>query len=121
MREGGRNRWQRTHHHLCACLPSSIITTDLYDELIRCHRGEDSRITIERHRERRRNIEGRNLERDFKYLAPAREAHATCAVRPPSTTTGYGGVRRLHHISGWWFRHYLSEKYDGTANPTEFL
>jgi hypothetical protein len=47
----------------------SIATTDLRNELIHCCRGEDSRITIECHRERRRNIEGRNLERDFESLS----------------------------------------------------
>jgi hypothetical protein len=55
-----------------ACVPLSIATVDLHDDLI--HRrdgGEDSCITIEGHRERHRNIEGRNLERDFESLAPA--------------------------------------------------
>jgi hypothetical protein len=51
-----------------ACVLLSIATTDLRDESIRRRRGKDSRITIERHRERRRNIEGRNLERDFNVL-----------------------------------------------------
>jgi hypothetical protein len=37
------------------------VTIDL-DEIIRHHRGEDSRITIEHHRERHCNIKGRNLE-----------------------------------------------------------
>jgi hypothetical protein len=50
--------------HQAHVLPS-IVMADLCDELICHHRGEDSRITIERHRERRSNIEGRNLERDF--------------------------------------------------------
>jgi hypothetical protein len=49
----------------------SIATTDLRDKLIRHHWGENSHITIECHRERRRNIEGRNHERDFESLAPA--------------------------------------------------
>jgi hypothetical protein len=47
----------------------SITTIDLCSELIRYHRGEDSHITIEHHRERRHNIEGRNLERDFESYA----------------------------------------------------
>jgi hypothetical protein len=55
----------------------SIVTTDLRDKLIRHHWGENSHITIECHRERRRNIEGRNHERDFESLAPAREVLAT--------------------------------------------
>jgi hypothetical protein len=55
-------------HH--ACVLPSIVTADLHDELIYHRRGEDSRITIERHRERCRNVKGRNLERDFESLAP---------------------------------------------------
>jgi hypothetical protein len=51
---------------------------------LNCHRdGEDSRITIERQCERRRNIEGCNLEGEFNSLAPAQEvpaAHATCPL-----------------------------------------
>jgi hypothetical protein len=58
--------------HQARVLPS-IMTADLRDELIHCRRGEDSRITIERHRERRCNVESRNLERDFESLAPAHE------------------------------------------------
>jgi hypothetical protein len=67
--------------HQARVLPS-IATAHLHDELIRRRRGEDSCITIERHCERRRNIEGRNLERDFESLAPAREAPTSRAMRP---------------------------------------
>jgi hypothetical protein len=66
--------------------------TDLRDELNHHRRGEDSRITIERRHERRRNIEGRNLERDFESLAPSREALVARVMRPPSSPTGSGGV-----------------------------
>jgi hypothetical protein len=68
------------------------MTVDLRDELIHRRRGEDSHITIERHHERHRNIEGRNLERDFESLALAREALETRAMRPPSSPVGSGGV-----------------------------
>jgi hypothetical protein len=44
---------------------------DLRAELNRRPDGEDSHITIERQRERRRNIKGRNLEGEFNSLAPA--------------------------------------------------
>jgi hypothetical protein len=87
--------------HQARVLPS-IMTAGLRDELIHCRQGEDSRITIERHRERRCNVESRNLERDFESLAPAREVPAAHAMRPPSSPSGSGGVWRLHHISGWW-------------------
>jgi hypothetical protein len=49
---------------------ASYQTTDLREE-INCRRGgEDSRTTIERNREMRRDIEGHNLERDFDLHAP---------------------------------------------------
>jgi hypothetical protein len=65
---------------------------DLRDELIHDRRGEDSRITIERHCERHRTIKDRNLERDFESLAPAREAPTARAMRPPSSLAGSVGV-----------------------------
>jgi hypothetical protein len=67
--------------HQAHVLPS-IAMVDLYDELIRRHRGEDSRVTFEHHRERHCNVEGCNLERDFESLASTREALAACAMRP---------------------------------------
>jgi hypothetical protein len=70
----------------------SIVMAELRDELIRHRRGEDSRITIKHHCERRHNIEGRNLKRDFESLAPAREAPTVRAMRPPSSPAGSGGV-----------------------------
>jgi hypothetical protein len=50
--------------------------TDLRKEINRRRGGEDSRTTIECNRERRRDIEGRNLERDFDLhaLVGARQA-----------------------------------------------
>jgi hypothetical protein len=63
-----------------ACAPSgprvtvsSITTGDLRDELCH-HEGEDSGVTIERWRERCRNIKARNLEKDFSTISPVREA-----------------------------------------------
>jgi hypothetical protein len=67
----------------------NITMADLRDELMRRRRGgeggrgEDSCITIECHRERHRNIKGRNLERDFESLAPAREAPAAHVMCQP--------------------------------------
>jgi hypothetical protein len=76
--------------------------TDLRDKHIRRRRGEDSHITIEYHRERRHNIEGRNLKRDFESLAPTQETSVACVMRPPISPAGSAGVWCLHHISGWW-------------------
>jgi hypothetical protein len=43
---------------------ASYTTTDLREEINRRRGGKDSRTTIQRHRERRQDIEGR-LEKDF--------------------------------------------------------
>jgi hypothetical protein len=67
--------------HQAHALPS-IAMADLHDELIHCRIGEDSHITIERHRERHRNIEGRNLKRDFESLSSTREPPVTRALCP---------------------------------------
>jgi hypothetical protein len=45
-------------------------TDDLRVELNRRRTGEDARISLERACERRQNIEGRNLDRDFTAEAP---------------------------------------------------
>jgi hypothetical protein len=104
-------------------VPLSIATVDLRDELIRHRGGEDSHITIERHHERRHNIEGRNLERDFEYLAPAREAPVARVMHPPSSPVGSGGCMVLvpHLWMVVWqckFWPHPSEKYNGTVNPS---
>jgi hypothetical protein len=56
-----------TQHHTPMV---SYMTTDLREEINRCCGGEDSRTAIEHHRERRRDIEGRNLKKDFNLHAP---------------------------------------------------
>jgi hypothetical protein len=43
---------------------------DLWAELNRRRAGEDARVSLERARERRQNIEGRNLDQDFTAVAP---------------------------------------------------
>jgi hypothetical protein len=45
-------------------------TDDLRVELNRRRTGEDARVSLERARERRQNIEGRNLDRDLAAEAP---------------------------------------------------
>jgi hypothetical protein len=110
--------------HQSRVLPS-IVTGDLRDELICRRRGEDSHTTIECHRERRHNIEGRILERDFESLGPAPEAPATRAIHPPSSPADSGGVWCLHHISRWWSGHASSgstcqRSMTGRSTPPNF-
>jgi hypothetical protein len=44
---------------------SGAQTDDLQAELHRRRTGEDARVSLERARERRQNVEGHNLDRDF--------------------------------------------------------
>jgi hypothetical protein len=45
-------------------------TDDLRVELNRRRTGEDARVSLERARERRQNIYGRDLDQDFAAVAP---------------------------------------------------
>jgi hypothetical protein len=51
-------------------------TDDLRAELNRRRAGEDARVSLEKVRERRRNIEGRNLYQDFAAVASQTPAGA---------------------------------------------
>jgi hypothetical protein len=111
------------------CMPmASYQTTDLREKINHHRGGEGSRTTIEHNRERRRDIEGHNLERDFDLHASAGARQATHAPLPPGSlrVSGGGGcmalVPQLHMVV--WppkFNPQLPKKYDGTVNPTEFL
>jgi hypothetical protein len=97
----------------------SLATTDLRAELEPRRSGEDNRITIELHRERRRN-----LDDDF---GAADATHVGQAARTlTSLRTGGGGCMVLtpHLWKVVWphkFWPHLPEKYDGSVSPAEFL
>jgi hypothetical protein len=69
-----RTRSSRRQHEASAfvCWPSvrGAQTNDLRAELNRRRAGEDARVSLERARERRQNIDGRNLDQDFATVAP---------------------------------------------------
>jgi hypothetical protein len=69
-----RPRSSRRQHEASASVRSPSVrgaqTNDLRAELYRRHAGEDVRASLERARERRQNIEGRNLDQDFAVVAP---------------------------------------------------
>jgi hypothetical protein len=69
-----RPRSSRRQHEASASVRSPSVrgaqTNDLQAELNRRCAGEDARISLERARERRQNIEGRNLDQDFAAVAP---------------------------------------------------
>ena len=82
-------------------------------------RGKDARVTMERTRERRLNIEGRKLDAELDTAAPKPQGH----VQAPVTRVGCAVL--AHHLRAVaWpskFRPHLSEKYDGMTNLSEFL
>jgi hypothetical protein len=92
-------------------------TDDLWAELNRRRAGEDARVSLEKACERRQNFEGRNLDQDFT----ARDARIQVGV--PLVGVGCAALADHLRVVTWppKFRPHLSEKYDGTSNPLEFL
>jgi hypothetical protein len=101
----------------------SVQTNDLRAELNRRRAGEHARISLERTRERRRNIEGRILDQDFAAVAPQTPAGARIQTGVPLAGVGCAALADHLYAATWppKFRPHLSEKYDGTTNPSEFL
>jgi hypothetical protein len=98
-------------------------TNDLRAELNRRRAGEDAWVSLERVRERRQNIEGRNLDQDFAAVAPQTLAGARIQAGVPLAGVGYAALTDHLRAASWpsKFRPHLLEKYDGTSNPSEFL
>jgi hypothetical protein len=98
-------------------------TDDLRAELNRRRTGEDARVSLERARERRQNIEGRNLDRDFAAEAPQTPVGARSQTGVPLAGVGCAALADHLRAVSWppKFRPHLPEKYDGTSNPSEFL
>jgi hypothetical protein len=98
-------------------------TGDLQVE-INCRRaGEDARVSLERARERRQNVEGRNLDQDFVGVAPQTPGGVRSQAGVPLADIGCTALADHLRVASWpsKFRPHLPEKYDGTTNPSEFL
>jgi hypothetical protein len=98
-------------------------SNDLWAELNRMCAGEDARVSLERARERRQNVEGRNLDYDFAAVAPQIPTGARIQAGVPLAGVGYAALADHLRAVTWpsKFRPHLPEKYDGTSNPSEFL
>jgi hypothetical protein len=104
--------------------PASLERTDdLRAELNRRHAGEDARVSLEMARESRLNFEGHNLDQDFAAVTLQTPRGARIQAVVP--LAGVGCAALVDHLCAvTWpskFRSHLSEKYDGTSNPSEFL
>jgi hypothetical protein len=122
-----RPRSSRRQREMTASVHSPFVrgaqTDDLRAELNRRCTGEDARVSLERARERRQNIEGRNLNRDFAADAPQTPVGARSQTGVPLAGVGCAALADHLHTASWSpkFRPHLPEKYDGTTNPSEFL
>jgi hypothetical protein len=98
-------------------------TNNLQAELNRRRAGEDARISLERARERRQNIEGRNLDQDFVAAAPQTPMDTRSQAGVPLAGVGCTALTDHLRTTSWppKFWPHLPEKYDGTSNPLEFL
>jgi hypothetical protein len=98
-------------------------TDDLRAELNRRRTREDARVSLERAREHRQNVEGRNLDRDFAAEAPQTPVGARSQTGVPLTGMGCAALAGHLRTMSWppKFWPHLPEKYDGTMNPSEFL
>jgi hypothetical protein len=122
-----RPRSSRHQHEASASVRSPSVrgaqTNDLRAELNRRHAGEDARVPLERARERRQNIEGRNLDQDFAAIASQAPMGTRSQAGVPLAGVGCAALADHFHVSSWppMFRPHLPKKYDGTSNPSEFL
>jgi hypothetical protein len=98
-------------------------TNDLRAELNRMRAGEDARVSLERARERRQNIDGRDLDQGFAAVAPQTPMGTRSQMGVPLAGVGCAALADHLRVASWppKFRPHLPEKYDGTTNPSEFL
>jgi hypothetical protein len=122
-----RSRSSRRQHEASTSVRSPSVrgaqTNDLRAELNRRHAGEDARISLERARERRQNIDGRNLDQDFTAIAPQAPMGTRSQAGVPLANVGCAALAEHLRAVSWppKFRPHLPEKYDGTSNQSEFL
>jgi hypothetical protein len=98
-------------------------TNDLRAKLNRRRAGEDARVSLERAREGRQKIGGRNLDQDFAAATSQTPMGTRSQVGVPLTGVGCAALSDHLRAASWppKFRPHLQEKYDGTSNPSEFL
>jgi hypothetical protein len=74
---------------------------DLRAELNRSRAGEDARVSLERARERRQNIEGRNLDLDFTTVAPQTPRGARIQAGVPLAGVGCAALADHLRAATW--------------------
>jgi hypothetical protein len=120
-----RSSWRQ--HEVSASVRSPSVrgaqTNDLWAELNRRRAGGYGRVSLGRARERRQNIDGRNLDQDFAAVAPQTPMGTWSQTGVPLAGVGCAALADHLRAASWppKFRPHLLEKYDGTLNPSEFL
>jgi hypothetical protein len=84
---------------------------------------EDARVSLERARERRQNVDGHNLDQDLAAVAPQTLVGARFQAGVPLADVGCAALTDHLRAMTWpsMFRSHLPEKYDGTSNPSKLL
>jgi hypothetical protein len=122
-----KTRSSRRQHEasasVCSPLARGAQTNDLRAELNRRHAREDARVSLERARECRQNINGRDLDQDFVAVAPQTPIGTRSQTGVPLAGVGCAALADHLRAASWphKFRPHLLEKYDGTSNSSEFL
>jgi hypothetical protein len=120
-----RSSWHQ--HEASASVRSPSVrgtqTNDLRAELNGRRVAEDARVSLERARERRQNIDGRDLDQDFATVAPQTPMGTRSQTGVPLAGVGCAALADHLRAASWppKFRPHLPEKYDGKTNPSEFL
>jgi hypothetical protein len=122
-----KTRSSRRQHEASASVRSPSVrgaqTNDLRAELNHMRAREDARVSLERVRECRQNIDGRDLDQVFAAVAPQTPMGTRSQMGVPLAGVGYAALADHLRAASWppKFRPHLPEKYDGTSNPSEFL
>jgi hypothetical protein len=110
-----RTRSSRRQHEASASVRSPSVrgaqTNDLRAELNRRRAGEDVQVSLERARERRQNIDGRNLDQDFATVAPQTPMGTRSQTGVPLAGVGCAALADNLHAASWppKFRPHLPE------------
>jgi hypothetical protein len=80
-------------------------------------------MSLERACERRRNVEGHNLDQDFAAVAPQTPIDVRSQASVPLAGVGCAALADHLRVASWppKFRLQLPKEYDDTSNPSEFL
>jgi hypothetical protein len=122
-----KTRSSRRQHEASASVRSPSVrgaqTNDLWAELNHRRAGEDARVSLERARERRQNIDGHDLDQDYAAVAPQTPMGTRSQTGVPLAGVGCAALADHLRAASWppKFRPHLPEKYDETTNPSEFL